>query len=88
MQTSIPTDPHTRLTRKAVTAALSAAGFRISPTTLATMASRGGGPPYELWGSLATYLWGPSLDWAKNRLSTPRSNTAAADLEAEAEDAA
>lgn len=81
MQNSIPTDPNTRLTRKGIAAALSAAGFPISPRTLATMATRGGGPPYELWGPRVIYRWGPSLDWATSRLSSPRSATAEADAQ-------
>jgi len=81
MQNSVPTNRNTRLTRKATAAALTAVGFPISSATLATMASRGGGPPYELWGPRVTYRWGTSLDWAESRLSRPRSITAEADAQ-------
>jgi hypothetical protein len=81
MQNLIPTDPNTRLTRKATAAGLTASGFPISPATLATMASRGGGPPYELWGPRVTYHWGSSLDWARSRLSTPRRSSAEANVQ-------
>jgi hypothetical protein len=81
LEMQIPTDPNTRLDRKATAAALTAVGFRISPSTLATMASRGGGPPYELWGPRVTYRWASSLEWATNRLSAPRLATAEADAQ-------
>jgi hypothetical protein len=69
----------TLLRRVAVAAELTAAGFPVSPTTLATQASRGGGPPYELWGRIPLYRWGKSLDWAKARLSPPRRSTSESD---------
>src|SRR5271154_2572912 len=48
----IPDDPDTLLTRVGCAAALTAAGFPTSPKTLATKASRGGGPPFRRWGGL------------------------------------
>ena len=50
-------------------------GFPTKPSTLATKATRGGGPPYELWGKKPIYTWGTSLAWAKSRLSAPRTNS-------------
>jgi hypothetical protein len=75
----VPDDPDTLLTRKDTAAALTAKGFPTSPATLATLASRGGGPPYQLYGPLAMYNWSNSLQWAKSRLSRPRSSTSEAD---------
>jgi hypothetical protein len=73
-------DPDARLTREQTAAALSQAGYPTKPKTLATKASRGGGPPYELWCGRATYQWGKSLSWAQNRLSAPRRSTSEADV--------
>jgi hypothetical protein len=44
---AIPSDPEMLLTREAMAQALTEAGFPISRATLATKASRGGGPPSE-----------------------------------------
>jgi hypothetical protein len=73
-------DPKARLTRQQTAAALTEAGFPTTAKTLSTKASRGGGPPYELWCGRATYQWGTSLSWAQNRLSAPRRSTSEADV--------
>ena len=78
MQT-IPDNPDALLVRQDTATALTAAGYRISPKTLATMATRGGGPPYRLFGPRALYRWGDSLDWARSRVSAPRRTTSEAD---------
>ena len=70
--------PDTLLTRDAIAAALNDAGFPISAATLATKATRGGGPPYRLFGRRPLYEWGPTLEWARGRLSAPIPNTSAA----------
>ncbi len=67
--------PETKLRRAPFAAALTAAGFPTSPSTLATMATRGGGPPFEKWGRYPLYTWGPGLAWAQARLSKPVSST-------------
>jgi hypothetical protein len=71
--------PETRLRRRAVAEASTAHGYPIKEKTLATMASRGGGPPFQLWGRIPIYTWGPYLDWAEARLSEPRSSTSETD---------
>ena len=48
--------------------------------TLATKATRGGGPPYQKFGSRALYRWGDALLWAKERLSAPRCSTSEGDV--------
>ena len=48
----------TRLTRNATAAALTAAGFPIRAATLATKATRGGGPPFQRFGVAATLSLG------------------------------
>jgi hypothetical protein len=77
----VPDDPNTRLRRMATAAALTAAGFPISDKTLATKASRGGGPPYRLFGRVPLYRWGDALAWAEGRLSAPRHSTSEADAQ-------
>jgi hypothetical protein len=52
--------------------ALTEAGFPISAKTLATMATRGGGPLYRRFGRTVLYRWSDALDWAEGRLSAPR----------------
>jgi hypothetical protein len=77
--TGIPENPDAFLTREATAAALTAAGFPVSKATLATKATRGGGPPYRLFGPKPLYPWGTSLQWAKDRLTSPRVSTSEAD---------
>jgi hypothetical protein len=66
------------LTRQAAAFALTDAGFPVSPATLATKATRGGGPPYQLFGRRPLYRWGDVLEWARGRLSKPVVNTSEA----------
>ncbi|TPG58185.1 DNA-binding protein [Roseomonas nepalensis] len=76
----------TRLGRAQTAEALTHAGFTISPETLATKATRGGGPPFSIWGRRAVYTWGDALAWAQGRLAVPqptaRRRTAAASSKA------
>jgi len=72
----VPRDPDALLGRKETADALTEAGYRVAEATLTTMASRGGGPPYQLFGPRALYKWGDSLDWARARLSAPRRSAA------------
>lgn len=71
------------LDRATTADALTRSGFKTSHATLATMASRGGGPPYELWGRKPLYRWGNALAWARSRLTPPArsSNEHAANAE-------
>jgi hypothetical protein len=64
-----PENPDTLLTRDAVAVALTAIGYPVKAKTLATKASRGGGPPYRLFGVRPVYRWGDSVAWAESRLS-------------------
>ena len=77
--TFIPQNFDALLTRDQVAVALTAAGFPIKPKTLATKASRGGGPIYRLFGTRPLYRWGDAIDWAKQRLTSPRRSTSEAD---------
>ena len=80
---TIDSDPRitdTRLmTRRQVAEALTGAGFPISERTLATKATRGGGPPFRKFGPRALYPWRDALAWAESRLSQPRRSTSEAD---------
>jgi hypothetical protein len=75
----VPENPDARLTRNDIAAALTAAGFPIRPATLATKATRGGGPPFQRFGSRPLYRWADALRWAESRLSPPISTTSELD---------
>jgi hypothetical protein len=75
----IPDSLDALLERSETSKALTAAGFRVSGTTLATKATRGGGPPYRLFGRKPLYRWGDALAWARGRLSEPRCSSAEGD---------
>ncbi len=79
MAQMIPDNPDARLTREATAAALTAAGFPVRTKTLATKATRGGGPPYSLFSGRALYRWGDALEWAHACLTAPRRSTSEAD---------
>ncbi|MDB5593739.1 MAG: DNA-binding protein [Hyphomicrobiales bacterium] len=74
----------TLLPRDLTATSLTAAGFPITVSTLATKATRGGGPPYRLFGKKPLYRWGDALDWAQGRLSKPVRSTSEARSEAAA----
>lgn len=67
----IPENLDALLSRKTAAEALTAAGYTVSFSTLATMATRGGGPVYQMFGRKPLYRWGDALEWAKGRLSRP-----------------
>lgn len=71
----IPYSADAMLTRKATAEALTSAGFPVTKKTLDTMATRGGGPVYRLFGRKPLYRWGDALDWAQGRLSKPIRST-------------
>jgi hypothetical protein len=75
MVSLVPHNPDALLTRGDAAVALTAAGFPIKATTLATKASRGGGPPFRRFGAKPLYRWGDALAWAQSRLSLPLGNT-------------
>jgi hypothetical protein len=78
MATFIPENPDAFLTRPQTAAALSESGFPITVPTLATKATRGGGPPFHRFGKRVLYRWGSALDWARSRLSPALRSTAEA----------
>ena len=72
----VPNDPDALLPRVPTARALTAAGFPVRPKTLATRASRGGGPPYHYFGRTVLYRWGDALEWARSQLSAPVTSAA------------
>jgi hypothetical protein len=50
-------------------------GYPIAGSTLATMAVRGGGPPFSKWGVHVRYELSAALAWAKNRMTPARNTT-------------
>jgi hypothetical protein len=76
---SVPTNPDALLTREQVSDALKELGFPMENSTLATKATRGGGPPFHKFGARVLYRWSEALAWAQSRLSAPRSNTSEGD---------
>jgi hypothetical protein len=74
VQTAPPLNARARddlLSRDQVAERLTAAGYRIKEKTLATKASRGGGPPYHIFNGRALYHWGDALDWARQGMKSP-----------------
>lgn len=77
--TLIPENVDALLTREQLANALTEAGYPIRPKTLATKASRGGGPRYRHFGPRVLYTWGDGLRWAQSRLSAPIGSTSEAE---------
>jgi hypothetical protein len=73
--TSTPASPDALLTRDQTAKALTEAGYLIASPTLATKATRGGGPVFRLFNGRAIYRWGDALQWAESKLSAPRRST-------------
>ena len=67
----IPESDDALLTRDATALALTASGYPMAGPTLATKATRGGGPPFRRFGRRPLYRWGDVLTWAKARLGEP-----------------
>lgn len=67
--------PEQLLRRTEAAAALTAAGFPTAPATLATKATRGGGPPFTRFGRVILYRWADALAWATARTSGPYRST-------------
>jgi hypothetical protein len=63
--------PDALLSRVETANALTELGFKIAPTTLTTLACRGGGPPYKVFARRPLYKWADALTWAKSKLSDP-----------------
>jgi hypothetical protein len=69
-------DPETKLGRIEAAAELTREDFKTAPTTLSTLASRGGGPVFQKFGKRVVYRWADLLAWAEKRTSKPVHSTA------------
>ncbi|OIQ73149.1 hypothetical protein GALL_452200 [mine drainage metagenome] len=76
--------PDTMLRRADAATALRAAGYPTTKATLATLATRGGGPTYRKFGAIPLYRWSDLLDWAHGKLSAPMQSTSTGDVQAKA----
>jgi hypothetical protein len=72
-------DPDALLLRAPLAEALTEAGYPVRDSTLATKATRGGGPPYRLFGRRPIYRWGDALAWAQGRCTDPRHSSSEGD---------
>jgi hypothetical protein len=63
--------PNALLTRPRAAQFLTERGYQTAPATLATKASRGGGPEYVRYGRRPLYRPEKLLEWAEKRLSKP-----------------
>jgi len=80
MAAPLQIDNDTLLRRRDLAQALTDKGYPTAAATLATKATRGGGPPYRMWGRIPLYRWGDALAWAERRLTEPRSSSSEADI--------
>jgi hypothetical protein len=71
--------PDALLRRHQAAEALTRAGYPTATATLATKATRGGGPSYRSFGRVPLYKWCDALAWAESKLSAPRVSTSQAD---------
>jgi hypothetical protein len=71
--------PDQWLTREQAAAILTAAGFPVKAKTLATKATRGGGPPFRRFGTKPLYRRSDAFAWAESRLSAPMATTSERD---------
>jgi hypothetical protein len=72
--------PDALLRRAALVQAFNEKGFPMTTSTLATNATRGGGPPYRLFGRIPLYRWGDALAWAESLMTAPRNSSADGDV--------
>lgn len=72
-------NPDILLRRREAAAALTALGFPIAEATLATQATRGGGPEFRRFGRIPLYRWADLRSWAEERMTPPMRSTSEAD---------
>jgi hypothetical protein len=83
MANFIPVTLDALLTRGRTAEALTEAGFPVKAKTLATKATRGGGPPFNKFGPRVLYRWDDALSWAEGRLTGPHCSTSEQDVAAD-----
>jgi len=72
MPLPIPDNSDALLTRDAVALALTEAGFPVRAKTLATKATRGGGPPFRSFGRRPLYRWADASNGQTRGSPTPQ----------------
>jgi hypothetical protein len=81
--TYIPPKPDTILRRADLPeASRHELGFVFPKRQAATLASRGGGPPYVIVGGVAYYRWADFVEWVRSRMSKPRTTAVEAHVAA------
>jgi hypothetical protein len=60
-------DSNSMLTREQAAKTLTEYGYPITAGALATLATRGGGPPRVRFGKRVLYRWASLIDWASGR---------------------
>jgi hypothetical protein len=73
-------EPETKLDRQQAAAALTARGYKTTASTLATLASRGGGPLFSKFRSHVVYRWSDLLEWAESKLTRTVRSTSELDV--------
>jgi hypothetical protein len=68
-------DPGTFLTRYQLAETLEQCGISVSYDTLATKATRGGGPPFRIFGKSAVYQWADVVAWVLETMGEPARTT-------------
>ena len=79
MTNFIPDTPNSLLTRDTNSPGAHRGWLPGQAKTLATKATRGGGPPYRKFGLRVLYRWGDALAWAEGRLSAACCSTSEQD---------
>jgi hypothetical protein len=74
-----PIDPDRFYDRNAAAKAAEEEGLPLSPKTLATMFSRGGGPKAQHFGRRVVYRGSDLIAWIEDRLTPPRRNSSERD---------
>jgi hypothetical protein len=79
MSLPIPVNSDALFLREQAADALTQRGYKTSKATLATLATRGGGPVFVKYGPRPVYRLADLLAWAESRLTPPRHSTSEAD---------
>jgi hypothetical protein len=68
-------DPGTLMEPAALSENLGLSGLKVATTTLESLRSRGGGPPFRKFGRRRLYAWGDGALWALGQLTGPLTST-------------
>jgi hypothetical protein len=68
-------DPQTFMTRFQLAETLELCGIPLSYETLANKATKGGGPPFRIFGKSPVYQWGDVVAWLRETMGEPARTT-------------